>query len=119
MNEVIISGNLTRDPQKKSSQGGTSITSFTVACNEKIHQSGEEKDFTAFVDVTVFGPLADVCADALKKGTGVIVRGRYQTRSYMAADGTKKFSTSVIASEVGTKLFPAKTTAFSRFEMPF
>lgn len=113
MNTVIASGNLTRDPMYKQTSSGNGMLKFSVASNKKVG----EKEIADFIDVTVFGGLADECSQKLKKGMGVIVVGEWNCRSYTGSDGQRKYATTVIAREVAVKLFPMarNPAAFNRF----
>ena len=101
LNKAFIIGNLTRDPELKSLPSGIKVTSFSVATNRVWKdQSGAKKEATDFHNVVVFGRQAETAAQYLKKGSNVLVEGRMQTRSWDAADGTKKYRTEVIADRV-------------------
>lgn len=100
MNTVILSGNLTRDPVYKQTEK-SSVLRFSIACNKQVG----DKEIAEYVNVTVFGGLADTAVKQLKKGTGILILGEYNTRSY-EANGEKKYATTVIAREIGLKLFP-------------
>ena len=98
MNQVIIIGNLTRDPELKYSTGQnqTAACRFTVAVNEGYG----DKQQTSFIPVVVFGKQGENCDKYLEKGRKVAVNGRIQTGSYEKQDGTKVYTTDVIASKV-------------------
>lgn len=99
MNKVIIVGNLTRDPEVRTSNNGNSVCNFNVAVNRRFAnaQGVRESDF---INVVAFKQLADLCAKYLAKGSKVGVVGSIQTRSYQAQDGSKRFVTEVAADEV-------------------
>lgn len=101
MNSVVISGNLTKDPELRS-RGEMSICRFTVAVNDrkKNQQTGEWEDNPSFIPVVVFGRQADNCDKYLTKGRKVTVQGRIQTGSYKKQDGTRVYTTDVIANIV-------------------
>ncbi len=95
MNNVMLIGNLARDPALKHTTGGKAVTRLTVAVNR-----GWDKDKGAdFIDVTVWEKQAEACANYLSKGSKVGVNGRLQVRSY-EKDGEKKWITDVVAREV-------------------
>ena len=75
INRVIISGNLTRDPELRSTAGGTSVLGFGVAVNDrrKNQQTGEWEDYPNFIDCTMFGARADALNKYLSKGTKVTI----------------------------------------------
>lgn len=101
LNKAIIIGNLTRDPEQRALPSGASVTSFAVATNRVWKdKNGARQEDTQFHNVVVFGVQADHCAQYLRKGSGVLVEGRMQTRSWDAADGTKKYRTEIVADRV-------------------
>ncbi len=101
LNKVLLIGNLTRDPELRYIPSGSAVTSFTVAMNHVYKlQTGEKKEEVSFVRVVVWGRLAEVCNDYLKKGNPVFVEGRLQSRSWTGADGQKKNTLEVIAQNI-------------------
>ena len=94
MNQAIIIGNLTRDPDLRSTQSGISVCTFTVAVSRKYGKN--EADY---LPVVAWRTLADNCAKYLHKGSQVAVSGAIQTRSYKA-NGQKRYVTEIIADEV-------------------
>lgn len=99
MNRVIIIGNLTRDPEVKTTQSGTSVCTFSVAVNRRFanHDGVRETDF---LNVVAWRQLADLCGKYLAKGRKVCVEGSIQTRTYNAQDGSKRYVTEIIADNV-------------------
>lgn len=95
MNKAIVIGNLTRDPEKKVTPDGVSVTNFTVA----VSRTGN-REKTDFLPVVTWRTLADNCAKYLAKGRKVAVIGEIQTRSYTVNDGSKRYVTEIIANEV-------------------
>ena len=102
INRVNISGNLTRDPELRSTASGTQILSFGVAVNDrrKNQQSGEWEDYPNFIDCIVFGNRAPALADILHKGAKVAVEGKLRYSSWEAKDGTKRSKLEVVVDEV-------------------
>ncbi len=101
LNKVMLIGNLTRDPELRYIPSGQGVTSFTVAVNRTYNsQSGEKKEEVSFIRVVVWGRRAEVCNEYLKKGSGVFVEGRLQSRSWEAQDGSKRSTIEVIALNV-------------------
>jgi single-strand DNA-binding protein len=100
-NQVILMGNLTRDPELKAIPSGQSVVSFSLALNRsyKDQQSGEWKEATDYVDVTAWGPLAERVAQYCQKGKQVLVNGRIQSRSW-EQDGQKRSKVEVLAQDV-------------------
>lgn len=101
-NKVILMGNLARDPEMRYTADRRACARFAVAVNNTWKdKSGEKQESVDFVNVVVFGPMAESCEKYLSKGRPVLVEGRLHTSSYEAKDGTgKRYSTDVIASGV-------------------
>ena len=101
INRVCISGNLTRDPELRSTAGGTSVMGFGVAVNErrKNSQTGEWEDYPNFVDCTLFGKRAEALEQYLPKGAKVAVEGRLRYSSW-EKDGQRRSKLGVIVEEV-------------------
>ena len=95
MNKITLIGNLTSDPEKRATNNGTSVTSFTSAVNRR----GQDKQ-TDFFRINAWRGLADTCAKFLAKGRKVAVVGELQARIYEAKDGKTKVSLDVQADEV-------------------
>ena len=102
INHVNISGNLTRDPELRSTTGGTQILSFGVAVNDRRRnqQSGEWEDYPNYIDCVLFGSRADALSRYLFKGTKVAVEGKLRYSSWEAKDGTKRSKLEVVVDEV-------------------
>ena len=102
INRVIITGNLTRDPELRSLPSGMSVCSLRIACNtrRKDNQSGEWVDKPNYFDVTVWGAQGENCATYLSKGRPVAVDGRLDWREWEAQDGNKRQSIEIIAESV-------------------
>jgi single-strand DNA-binding protein len=92
VNVVVITGNLTRDPELRSTGGGTSVCEMRVAVNSrrKDGNTGQWVDKPNYFDVTVFGAQADNCATYLEKGRAVAVEGRLDWREWEAKDNSGK-----------------------------
>ena len=101
INRVCISGNLTRDPELRSTAGWTSVMSFGVAVNErrKSAQTGEWEDYPNFVDCTMFGKRAEALERYLRKGTKVAIEGRLHYSSW-ESDGQKRSKLDVTVEEI-------------------
>ena len=101
LNKAMIIGNLTRDPELKSLPSGIQVSSFSVATNRVWkNKEGAKQESVDFHNVVVFGRQAELVSQYLKKGSGVFVEGRIQTRSWDAADGQKKYRTEIVADRV-------------------
>ena len=116
---ITFVGNLTRDPELKFTQSGSALLKLSVACNDRTKDSdGTWKDGdTTYLDVTAWRTLAENAAESLTKGDTVIVVGRFKSRSYEAADGTKRTAYDVDAQHIGPDLTRAmaKVSKVSKF----
>ena len=101
INSVTISGHLTRDPELRSTQGGTSILAFGVAVNDrrKNPQTGEWEDYPNFVGVVLFGSRADWMARDLHKGKLVTVSGKLRYTTW-ERDGERRSKLEVVADDI-------------------
>ncbi len=101
LNKVFIIGNLTRDPELKTLPSGTAVASFGVATNRVWKdQSGQKKEEAQFHNVVVFGRQAEIVSQYLAKGSSALIEGRIQTRTWDAADGSKRNRTEIVAERV-------------------
>lgn len=101
INRVVMTGNLTRDPELRSTSGGMSVCSMRIACNTRRKgSSGEWEDKPNFFDVTVWGAQGENCARYLAKGRPVAIDGRLEWREYQAQDGQKRQAIDIIADSV-------------------
>lgn len=101
INRVIISGNLTRDPELRQTQSGMPVMSMGVAVNDrrKNPQTGEWEDYPNFIDCTMFGQRAQSLANYLSKGTKVSIEGKLRW-SQWERDGQKRSKIEVIVDEL-------------------
>lgn len=99
LNKVIIVGRLTQDPEKRSiPDSGMSVTSFSVATNSYFkNKAGEKQERTEFHNLVMFGNLADIASQYLKKGSLALFEGRLQTRTWDDKDGNKRYRTEIVA----------------------
>jgi len=101
LNRASIIGNLTRDPEAKTTTQGANVTTFSVATNLRwTTQGGEKKESTEYHNVVTWRRLAEICAQYLTKGSKVYVEGRLQTRSWDDAQGQKHWRTEIVADNV-------------------
>src|SRR4051812_2914571 len=102
INRVIITGNLTRDPELRSLQSGMSVCSLRIACNtrRKDGASGEWVDKPNYFDVTIWGRQGENAAQYLSKGRPVAIDGRLEWREWQDQQGTKRQSVDIIADNV-------------------
>ena len=96
MNRATIIGNLTKDPELRTTASGVSVCSFTIAVNRNF---GERRDVD-FIPIVTWRGLAENCSKFLAKGRKVGVSGRIQVRSYEANNGERRYVTEIIADEV-------------------
>ena len=90
-NRGILMGNLTRDPEIRSTSGGTAVTDIGLAVNDRRKGlDGQWVDETTFVDVTLWGRTAEVAGEYLSKGSPVLVEGRLKLDSWTTNDGGKR-----------------------------
>ena len=101
INRVIISGNLTRDPELRSTAGGLPVLGFGVAVNDrrKNQQTGEWEDYPNFIDCTMFGARAESLSRFLSKGTKVSIEGKIRW-SQWERDGQTRSKIDVIVDEL-------------------
>ena len=99
VNKVIIIGNLGRDPDTRyTAEGGTAITTITVATSRRYKDSnGQPQEETEWHRVVFFGRQAEIAAEYLRKGRPVYVEGRLRTRKWQGPDGQDRYSTEIIA----------------------
>ena len=106
MNEVIISGNLTKDPLIKSTKSGRAMAMFTVACNKNVaSESGEMRQVANFVNCMAYGKLSEVAADRLEKGKRVVLVGEYESWSQKSLDGSVKYGNNVRVLDIGISFY--------------
>lgn len=102
VNKVILIGNLGADPETKSMPSGTQVANIRVATSEsfKDKQTNEWQERTEWHNVAMFGRLAEVAGEYLRKGSQVYIEGRLRTRKWQDKQGNDRYSTEVIASEM-------------------
>jgi len=101
-NQAIIMGNLTRDPEVRTTPSGQSVASFSIATNRswQDQQSGDRKDAVEYHDVVAWGKLGELVGQYLSKGRRAMIVGRLQTRQWEGTDGAKKSRTEIVASDI-------------------
>ena len=101
VNVVVITGNLTRDPELRHTGGGTAVCELRVAVNSRRKEGQEWVDKPNYFDVTVWGAQGENCANYLAKGRPVAVEGRLDWREWEAKDGSgKRQAVSIVANSV-------------------
>ena len=101
INRVVLTGNLTRDPELRSTSSGLAVCSLRVACNTRRKgASGEWEDKANYFDVTVWGAQGENCARFLSKGRPVAIDGRLEWREWEDANGNKRQAIDIVADSV-------------------
>ena len=101
INRVVLTGNLTRDPELRTTPSGTSVCGLRVACNTRRKDaSGQWVDKPNYFDVTVWGAQGENCAQYLSKGRPVAVDGRLEWREWEDKEGNKRQAVDIIADSV-------------------
>ena len=98
VNRVTILGNLGNDPEVKYTNSGSAIANLTVATSESWNDkaTGEKKDITEWHRVVLFGKLAEVAGEYLRKGSQVYIEGQLRTRKWTDSAGVEKYTTEIV-----------------------
>ncbi len=97
LNKVQLIGRLTADPELRTTPNGQSVTSFSMATNRNYtDNSGIKQEQAEFHNIVLWGKLAEIASQYLKKWKRVYIEWRLQTRSWEAQDGTKKYKTEIV-----------------------
>lgn len=126
VNKVIIVGNLGQDPEVRYMPSGGAVANITVATSESWNDksTGEKKEQTEWHRIVLFGKLAEIAGEYLKKGSQVYIEGKLQTRKWTDKDGVERYTTEVVVSMGGTmqmlggKNAPASQTAWGDPQQP-
>lgn len=99
LNKVLLIGNLTRDPELRSTPSGQSVASFGLATNRvwKDPQTGERREAAEFHNIVLWRRLAEIAGQYLRKGSKIFIEGRLQTTSWQDQSGVKKYRTEIVA----------------------
>jgi single-strand DNA-binding protein len=98
VNKVILIGNLGKDPETRYLPSGDAVTNFSIATTEKWkNKSGEQQEHTEWHRISMFGKVAEIAGEYLKKGSPVYVEGRIRTRKWQDKEGQDKYSTEIVA----------------------
>ena len=102
INKVILIGNLGKDPEVRFTPGGQAVANFNIATSESWNDktTGQKVEKTEWHRIVVWGKLAELCGEYLKKGRQCYVEGRLQTREWTDKEGQKKYTTEVVANTV-------------------
>jgi len=96
LNKIIITGNLTKDPELRYTPQGKAVTTLRIASSRKY----KDKEEICFVGAVVWGKCAENCNSYLKKGSPVFIEGRLQSRSWEGQDGKKQYATEIVAENI-------------------
>ena len=98
VNKCIFIGNLGRDPEIRYMPSGEAVANFSIACTDSFKsKTGEKQERTEWVRISMFGKLAEIAGEYLKKGSSVYVEGRMQTRKWQNKEGVDQYTTEIIA----------------------
>jgi single-strand DNA-binding protein len=101
LNQIVVIGNLGRDPEMRYTPGGQAVTSFSLAATRTwIASDGTRKDSTEWFNIVAWGSLAEICKQYLSKGRRVYIEGELRTRGWEQADGKKHYRTELVANEM-------------------
>ena len=100
LNRVVLIGNLTKDPELRSTPNGQSVVTLRLAVNDRRKVGEEWQDVASFFDVVAWGKQAENAAQYLRKGSPVATDGRLQSRSWETAEGQKRSAVEVVAERV-------------------
>ena len=99
VNKVILIGNLGRDPDFRATSSGQAVANFSIATTEKWNdKDGQRQERTDWHNIVLWGRLAEIANQYLKKGSSIYVEGRLQTRSWEDKDGNKRYIAEVVGS---------------------
>ena len=101
LNRVFLLGNLTADPESKTTENGHTLATFSMATNKPVtHEDGEKEEVTQYHRVICWRKLGDLCANYLTKGSLILVEGEVVYRSYKGKDKKMKHITEIQANRV-------------------
>ena len=102
VNKAIIVGQLGKDPELRYTADGKAIANFSVATSEqwKDTQTGEKQEKTEWHRISIFGKLAEIAGEYLRKGSQVYLEGKIQTRKWTDKDGQDRYTTEIIADQM-------------------
>lgn len=101
LNRAQIIGNLTRDPELRTTPNGTNVCTFGVATNRVYTDAqGQKQDQAEFHNIVAWAKLAEICGQYLAKGRRVFIEGRLQTREWQGQDGMKRRTTEIVAEDM-------------------
>lgn len=106
LNKACLIGNVGKDPEIRSTQGGTRVANLSIATSDKWKdkQTGEKKEQTEWHRVVIWGPLVDVVERYVKKGMKLYIEGKIQTRKWTDQQGVERYSTEIVLQGFDAKL---------------
>lgn len=130
VNKFIGIGNLGRDPEMRFMPNGNAVCNFSIAISERYKDkvSGDMKEITEWVNIVMFGKLAEIAGEYLRKGSKVYVEGKLKTEKYTDKSGVEKYATKVVAekmdmlstrTEGAAQAKPPEPEPFNDDEIPF
>ena len=101
VNKVLLIGNLGQDPEVKFLPNGNAVCNFSIATTEKWkRKDGSDNEKTEWHRIVIFGKLAEIAGQYLKKGKQVYIEGKIQTRQWEDKDGNKRYTTEIVANQM-------------------
>lgn len=98
LNKAMIIGNLTRDPEVKTTPSGATVATFSVATNFVWNDAqGQKQERVEFHNIVAWRRLGEICGQYLHKGSKIFIEGRLQTRDWTGQDGVKRYRTEIVA----------------------
>jgi len=98
LNKAFLLGNLTRDPEVRTTPSGQTVAAFGLATNRTWKDKmGQKQEKVEFHNIVLWGRLAEIAAQYLKKGQNIFIEGRIENRSWTGPDGQKKYKTEIVA----------------------
>ena len=100
-NQVVMMGNLTKDPDLRYTSGGAAVCNFGLAVNRKYTDgNGDKQEDVTFIDIVCWNRLAEACAEYLHKGSPAFVEGRLKQNSWETEDGSRRYKHEIVARSV-------------------
>ena len=115
LNKVILIGNLGRDPEVRYLPSGDAVVNFSIATSENWKdRNGQRQERTEWHNISMFGRLAEIAGQYLKKGSKVYIEGRIQSRKYTGKDGIERTAYDIVANEM--KMLDGRNSGSSPYE---
>lgn len=115
LNKVMLIGNLGRDPEVRYLPSGDAVANFSIATSENWKdRNGQRQERTEWHNISMFGRLAEIAGQYLKKGSKVYIEGRIQSRKYTGKDGIERVAYDIVANEM--KMLDSRNSGSSHYE---